>query len=314
MGRPSFPQTSMAGTMLVAASSETKAILAIPVLAKGTVSLKMVTEELVRFGLHKSQGGEIIYQADGERSCKQVLKAQQVRARMNLKTEIRESGKGQHQSNAQAERAVQNIRNLGNCVRKACEEKARHRIAGTSEVYPWSFRHAAWLINRFRVLQPQKMTSYELMYGRKYSGNIRQFGENVLFKTMSPWKGDDVFHRGVWVGKSHWNDNHVTMTPNGVVEARSIRRVAEQFFDIHFARGLPWSYTGMGVLMKHGGAKRRPPIPASDATEEELLSLTKQIALGFATPIATGLITPGGPSAEKAVAQAHGRKLTRSKE
>ena len=47
--------------MLVAASSKTKGILAVPVLAKGTVSLKMVTEELVRFGLYNSQGGEIIY-------------------------------------------------------------------------------------------------------------------------------------------------------------------------------------------------------------------------------------------------------------
>ena len=301
-GPTKFPQDQY-GTMLVAAASETKAILAIPVLAKGTVCLKMVTEELVRFGLHNSQGNEIIYQADGERSCKQVLKAvQQVRARMNLKTEIRESGKGQHQSNGQAERAVQNIRNMGNCIRKACEEKARHRVGGTSEVYPWSFRHAAWLINRFRVLNPEKMTSYELMYGRRYQGNICQFGESVLFKTLSPWKGDDVFHRGVWVGKSHWNDNHVVMTPNGVVEARSIRRVAEQFssFDIHFARGLPWSYTGMGVLMKHGGVKRRAAVPVPDATEEELLTMTKQIAMGLATPIpATGLVTPGG-GADKA--------------
>ena len=195
----------------------------------------------MRFGLHnRSIDGEIIYQADGERSCKQVLKAiQQVRARMKLKTEIRESGKGQHQSNGQAERAVQNIRSLGNCIRRHCEERARHEVKGTSEMYPWSFRHAAWLLNRFRVLTPQKLTSFEMMYGRKYKGNICQFGENVLFKSMTPWKGDDVFHSGVWVGKSHWNDNHILMTPNGVVEARSIRRLIDQFnsFSIHFAKG-----------------------------------------------------------------------------
>ena len=107
--------------------------------------------------------------------------------------------------------------------------KKRQDTELVAPVNPWSFRHAAErLINRFRVLN-QKMTSYELMYGRRYQGNICQFGESVLFKTLSPWKGDDVFHRGVWVGKSHWNDNHVVMTPNGVVEARSIRRVAEQF-------------------------------------------------------------------------------------
>ena len=44
------------GTMLVATESETKAIVAIPVLAKGTVSLKQVTEELVRFSMATSSG------------------------------------------------------------------------------------------------------------------------------------------------------------------------------------------------------------------------------------------------------------------
>ena len=311
-GSTKFPSDQF-GTMLVAAASETKAVLAIPIAAKGSMSLKMVTEELVRFGLHNSsQDGEIIYQADGERSCKQVLKAvQQTRARMNLKTEIRESGKGQHQSNGQAERAVQNIRNLGNCIRKHCEERARHHVGGTSEVYPWSFRHAAWLINRYRVVKPHQLTSYEMMYGRRYKGNICQFGENVLFKSMTPWKGDDVFHRGVWVGKSHWNDNHILMTANGVVEARSIRRLTDQFnsFSIHFARGLPWSYTGMGVLMKHGGTKKRPAIPVLDATEEDIMNASKQIAMGLMTPAilddkpgsqTPGLAAPGTPMAEAA--------------
>ena len=49
-GPTKFPQDQY-GTMLGAAASETKAILGIPVLTRGTVSLKMVTEELVRFGL-----------------------------------------------------------------------------------------------------------------------------------------------------------------------------------------------------------------------------------------------------------------------
>ena len=73
-GPRKFPQ-DLNGTMLVAATSDTKTILAIPVLARRTVSLKMVTDELVKFGFHNSQGGANIYQAHGERSCKQVLKA-----------------------------------------------------------------------------------------------------------------------------------------------------------------------------------------------------------------------------------------------
>ena len=54
----------------------------------------------------------------------------------------------------------------------------------------------------------------------------------------------------------------------------------------------------MGMLMKHGSIKRRPPIPAPDATEEKMLTITKQIALGFKTPIVIGLVILGGPSVE----------------
>ena len=286
------------GTMLVAVASETKAVLCLPILAKGSVNLKMIVEELVRFGLHNSgPDKQLIYQSDNERSCKQLLKAiQQVRAQLGLKTEVRTCGVGQHQSNGMAERAIQSVRRLGNCIRKQCEERARIHVWGTSELYPWCFRHASWLMNRFRVLEPEKMTSYELMYGRKYSGAICMFGESVLYKSSSPYKGDDIFKRGVWAGKSHWSETHVVLTPEGAVEARSIRRVPEQFnsFDVHFARGLPWAYTGLGFLMKHGGARRRQAVPAEEIGDEELSRMTKQIANGMVTPgYFRGEETPG---------------------
>ena len=78
------------GTMLVAAASETKAVLAMPIASKGSANLKMCVEELVRFGFHNSgPDGRIVYQADKERSCKQLLKAiQQVRAQLGLKTGV----------------------------------------------------------------------------------------------------------------------------------------------------------------------------------------------------------------------------------
>ena len=95
------------GTMLVAVASETKAILALPTLAKGSTNLKMIVEELVRFGFHYSREENIIYQADNERSCRQILKAiQQVRAQLGLKTEVRTSGVKQHASNGLAERGI----------------------------------------------------------------------------------------------------------------------------------------------------------------------------------------------------------------
>ena len=273
-------------------------MLALPILAKGSVNLKMIVEELVRFGLHNSSTEkELTYQADNEKNCKQLLKAiQQVRAQLGLKTEVRTSGVGQHQSNGLAERGIQSVRRLGNCIRKQCEQRSMQHIFGSSEVYPWCFRHAGWLINRFRVVESQKLTSYEMMYGRKYKGAVCMFGESILYKGASPYKGDDIFKRGIWVGKSHWSENHVVLTPQGAVEARSVRRLPEQFnsFDVHFAKGLPWSYTGLGILMKHGGARKRLPISAEEVSEEELFRVCQQIAEGMVTPgIFRGEVTPG---------------------
>lgn len=64
--------------------------------------------------------------------------------------------------------------------------------------------------------------------------------------------------------------------------------------------------------MKHGGHKRRREpveVEVMDATEEEALGVSKQIAMGLATPmLAAGFSTPGpgrapttpaGPSAQE---------------
>ena len=80
---------SQHGTMLVATNSDTKAVIALPVPAKGN-ALKHVVEELVRSSLHNSNQEDLILQADGGRSCFQISKAiQQTRARLGLNTEVR---------------------------------------------------------------------------------------------------------------------------------------------------------------------------------------------------------------------------------
>jgi len=126
------------GTCLYVAESETKAVMAIPVLAKGTVSLKQVTEEIVRFSMSTCGGQPIILMADGERATKQILRAvQHCRAAIGLGTEIR----------AQARHGMQAMdRKMANCLRVFAEAKAGAKIRGSSHLYPWSFRHAAWLV------------------------------------------------------------------------------------------------------------------------------------------------------------------------
>lgn len=145
---------------------------------------------------------------------------------MNLETEIRLTGPGQHESNGLVERAVQSVRRLANCLRSFAGDKANINILGNFHIYPWAFRHASFLTNRFRVLGGTGKTSYELAAGHSNRGKLALFGEGVMFKRVVRNKGSEGF----------------------------IRRLAsEQSFnalEMVIAKGLPWNYSPQGVLMK----------------------------------------------------------------
>ena len=295
-------------------SSETKAIHAAPVPSKGSASLKTITEEIVRFALENSARGACIIQADRERATRQILRsAQQVRNVLGMKTEIRLTGAGQHASNGQVEWAVQTIRKMANCLRWFAEDKARINIEGDFEIYPWSFKHASFLINRFRVLEGTNRTSFELATGHPYRGKLALFGESVLFKRPVRNKGSAVFEKGIWVTKHPWNDNHVLLSTSGAYESRTIRRLspADSFNgpEIFAAKGLPWCYSAQGILMKHAGKAQRyrQPTLEMEVNEEEMTAIALDVATGVVTP-APGCqpMTPGitltvaGPGASEA--------------
>ena len=189
-------------------------------------------------------------------------------------------------------------------------------------MYPWSFRCASFLINRFRVLEKIGETSYELATGHVYRGKLALYGETVMFKRMTKYKASDTFERGIWVGKHSWNDTHIILTPEGAFEARTIRRLAvEECFrgtGIIIAKGLPWAYPPQGIMMKHGGSAQRyrQPTLENEATEEEMKMTTEAVAAGVVTP-ASGLkpqpTTPGLPAVTAPMTPAIGRETPRKR-
>ena len=102
-------------------------------------------------------------------------------------TEIRTTSREQHASNGQAERTVQSVRKLANTLRSFAEE----------------------MING--------CTSFEALTDRKYNGKVALWGETVLFKDVTAFrnKGDPVYRKGVWIGKSAWSDSHICLTRSG---------------------------------------------------------------------------------------------------
>ena len=251
------------GTVLVTTASETKAIHAVPIPSKGTASLKTLTEEIVRFALENSAREPCIIRADSERATRQLLRSvQQVRSVLGMKTDIRLTGAGQHASNGQVERAAQTIRRMANCLRWYAED-----------IFPSAFKHASFLINRFRVLDGSNRTSFELATGHPCRGKLALFGESVMFKRSIRNKGSAGFEKGIWATEHPWNDNHVVLSTTGAYEARAIRRLSpEESFsgpEIFTAKGLPWSYSAQGILMKHAGQAQRYRQPTIEMEASE---------------------------------------------
>lgn len=86
-----------------------------------------------------------------------------------------------------------------NCLRWYAEDKARIDVAGNFDIFPCAFKHASFLINRFRVLDGSNRTSFELATGHPYRGKLALFGESVMFTRSIRNKGSAGFEKGIWV-------------------------------------------------------------------------------------------------------------------
>jgi len=98
--------------------------------------------------------------------------------------------------------------------------EAKHARVLTPNALMWSWlaRHAAWLISRYQV-RSDGTTPFFALHGHSYTGEIVLFGETVHFKAPQSksgairggriLKGATSWFKGVWVGKSELNDEHV---------------------------------------------------------------------------------------------------------
>ena len=157
---------------------------------------------------------------------------------------------------------------------------------------------------RYRVING--CTSFEALTDRKYNGKVALWGETVLSKDVTAFrnKGDPVYKKGLWMGKSAWSDSHICLTRSGAVEARSIRRLPDQFDGqmLVNSKGLPWQYSIQGILMKSRFAARQRQAEAvedaegNEMIEQEAKTVGEDVALGmYGHGPVLGQATPGFP-------------------
>ena len=253
----------------------------------------------------------MLFQGDPEPSIRQIINAcEACRARLGLATEKRWVPRASHASNGQAEKAIQTIRTNGLTLRSFVEARIGASIEGHRHFYPWVMRHAGFLYNRFSV-NPRGATSYELMHGRVFRGQLVPLGEQVLYYRPSKHRGDLQWCRGIWLGVHERNGAHLIGTAEGIHETRSIRRLPEeQQWDaatLLGMKGLPWSYMGRGKRKRPlytGAAATRVPLLPDSSTLEELARAAGRAAaeaISSGTPVPPSRPGPGpGPGPDEA--------------
>ena len=81
----------------------------------------------------------------------------------------------------------------------ALQDRLKVSFGTGHALWSWCLRHASWIINRYN---PYKgTTSYELVYGKAYTGQVCEFAEPVFGFVRSPLKGNARWERMIFIGK-----------------------------------------------------------------------------------------------------------------
>ena len=171
---------------------------------------------------------DIILQCDPEPSL--IKCAESVKSKRTERTVIRSSPRRSHQSNEGVENYQKQLQGQVQTMLAAMQEHTKYRPSADNAQMRWIVRHAAWLIPRFRGCETQSPLFRAIIVENWWNleksvlAHLPEVGKgsgNPAPKLADRWKS------GVWLGKSDLTDEHLVRTDDGVVYARSVRRLAE---------------------------------------------------------------------------------------
>ena len=124
-------------------------------------------------------------------------------------------------------------------------------------IAPFLVSSVGWMITRF---QPRSHggSSYKLIFGREYSGEIAEMGEQLWYRLEARvlagrGKWEARFARGIWVGKSEIDDTHLVVDlERGIQKVKTVRRMPEEFrWNVEMLQNIrftPWKVEGVNRL------------------------------------------------------------------
>ena len=182
-----------------------------------------------------------------------VIIAERVKAMFPGVVVLENTPRHDHAANL-AERAIRSVEDQVRVLRLDIEGRYGISLNANMSLWPCIARHAGWLLTRCKI-KGNGCTPYQDAYGTKYSGEMLNIAETVLFRLPCPdhrrisgkrtlHKGDSVWERGIWCGRSEDTGEHILLTTGGRVMASTVRRLpAGSGANIRLLResiGTPW--------------------------------------------------------------------------
>ena len=135
-----------------------------------------------------------------------VIIAERVKALLPSVVVLENTPRHDHAANP-AERAIRSVKDQVRVLRLDVEARYGISLNANMSLWPWIARHAGWLLTRCKI-KGKGGTPYQDAYGTKYSGEMLNIAETVLFRFPYPahrrisgkrtlHKGDSVWERGI---------------------------------------------------------------------------------------------------------------------
>ena len=162
--------------VLNAFDGKSGSVFALPVQKKS--DNHFMARELVKFVLGLGYP-EIELRCDNEGAMLQLQRlVQKCLLKNEMKVTCTTSRVGDHGDNAWVEQTVHRLRQHAMVLLQSVEEKIGHRVPVNHPLCSWSFKHAAWLLNRY--CPRQGITPHEFVHGKVCSGKTCPYGETVM--------------------------------------------------------------------------------------------------------------------------------------
>ena len=164
----------------------------------------------------------VILQTDQQPATMSIANA--VKDRRAKSTIVRASPAKSKQGSGHAEGANRLAAGSLRTYKLKLERKIGRELHPTDPIVPFLVNAVGWMITR---LQPRSHSgsSYKLIFGREYNGDIADMGEQLWYPISA-----QVSARGIWVGKSDIDDTHLVVDlDRGIQKVRTARRMPEEF-------------------------------------------------------------------------------------